>query len=146
MTPPRRPHALLAVLLAIALLVPVAAFAAHPSSGKWKGKVKTNGVKVTFKVSKSKKRVKNFAVVQLSVFCFGGEGLTTRVFLVPSAKVKKSGKFKTVYHPKDESGQVLGNLELSGRFKTSKKASGKLNYTQEGCSSGPVKWSAKKKK
>ena len=131
-------------ILVLALVAPVAAFAAHPDSGKWAGKLKTNGAKVTFKVSKSGTRMKNFAVVLLPVYCYG-TGLTTKVFLVPSVTIKESGKFTRAYETKNDSGQVDGTLEVSGRFKTSTKASGKLDYTRSGCSSGPVKWSAKKK-
>ena len=134
---------LIAVALALALLAPSAADAARPKSGKWSGKVE-NGAELTFKVSKSRKRVKEFGVFALPVYCFGS-GLTTKVFAVPPVKVKRSGKFKTVFVPKDEDGQAEGELELSGRFKTRKKASGKLKYVRSGCSSGPLEWSAKKK-
>jgi hypothetical protein len=130
--------------VALALLVPATADAARPKAGKWSGTVESGSTEVTFRVSKSRKRVKNFAVVQLQVYCFGS-GLTTKVFLVPSAKIKKHGKFKTVFSPKNDAGQDDGNFELSGRFKTRKKASGKLKYTRSGCYSGERSWSAKKK-
>ena len=145
--PVRRTRRLILLAAVLALCVPVAALAAHPGSGKWGGKLKTNGAKVTFKVSKSGKRLKGFAVVQLPVYCYGTSsgGLTTKVFLVPSAKVKQSGKFKRTYKTKNNGGQVDGTLKVSGRFKSAKKASGKLSYVGGGCSSGPVKWSAKRK-
>ena len=148
MTSIRSPRPLVIFILVLALLVPVAAFAAKPRSGKWAGKLSTNGAKVTFKVSKSGKRVKSFAVVQLPVYCYGTGtgGLTTKVFLVPSAKVRKGGKFKGVHETKNSGGEVDGELIVSGRFKTRKKASGSLDYVRSGCSSGPVKWTAKKKR
>jgi hypothetical protein len=137
----RAARILIVMALALALLVPAAANAARPKSGKWSGEV--GGAELTFKVSKNHKRVKNFGVFALQVYCFGS-GLTTKVFAVPPVKVKKNGKFKTVFIPKDEDGQDEGKLELSGRFKTRKKASGNLNYLRSGCSSGKRDWSANK--
>ena len=133
------------LVVALALSAAVAAFAAHPRSGKWAGKLSTNRAKVTFKVSKSGKRVKSFAVVSMPVYCYS-QGYTTKVFLVPSAKVKGSGKFARAYKTKNDLGQVDGTLKVSGHFKTPRKASGKVNYTRAGCTSGPVKWSARRKR
>jgi hypothetical protein len=128
--------ALLAVLSSLA-------FAADPDSGKWAGKLKTNGADVSFKVKNGGKLVKTFAVVQLPVYCYGS-GLGTKVFLVPSAKVENSGRFKRVYKTRDH-GQVDGKLTVSGRFTSATKASGTLDYVRSGCSSGPVDWTAKRK-
>jgi hypothetical protein len=140
----RRPW-LAAILPAVILLVVLSslAFAAQPGSGKWAGELKTNGADLSFKVAKSGKSLKNFAVTLLPVYCTVG-GLTHRVYLMPSAKVQNNGSFKRTYKTKDH-GQVDGKLKLSGKFKSSNKASGNLSYVRDGCSSGPVGWSAKRK-
>ena len=133
------------LVLAFALSAAVIAFAAKPAGGKWGGKVNPSGVKLSFKVSKSGKRVKTFAVATLPVYCYA-EGFTTEVFLIPSAKVRASGRFRRAYKTKDEFGRVDGTLTVSGRFKTARRASGKLDYQRGGCTSGKLNWSAKRKR
>lgn len=140
---PRRRLAVIPSAAALLAVLSSVAFASDPGSGKWEGKLKTNGADVSFKVNDSGKTLKTFVVVQLPVYCSVG-GLTTRVFLVPSAKVKSSGKFNRVYKTRDH-GEVDGKLKVSGHFKSAEKASGELNYVRSGCSSGPVGWSAKRK-
>jgi hypothetical protein len=121
--------------------VPGAALAAQPDSGKWVGGLSTNGAKVTFGVSRGGGSVENFAVVLLPIYCYG-QGFSHKVFIVPSARIKNSGKFSRVFKSRNDDGQVDGTLEVSGRFKTSKRAGGKLSYVGGGCSSGPINWTA----
>jgi hypothetical protein len=126
------------LILVLAITASVAAFAARPGSGKWAGTVDDNKAKVTFKVGK---RVKSFAVASLPVYCYG-QGYTTKVFLVPSVKVRKGGSFKRAYKTRNDLGQVDGTLKVSGRFSTAGRASGKLDYNRGGCTSGRLAWHA----
>jgi hypothetical protein len=138
----RRILALTTAILALGLLGPVMADAGRGKAGKWKGKAA--GSQMSFKLGTDGKRIKDFFVPNLTVYCYG-EGLTTKVFLISSTKVKKSGKFSKTYTTKDSGGEKDGKLTVSGRFKSKRKVSGKLTYNRSGCSSGPVKFKAKRK-
>ena len=126
------------------MLVPAVALAAQPQSGKWQGKLATNGAKVTFRVSGSGGTLRSFAVVQMPVYCYGS-GLTTKVFLIPSVRVRNNGRFSRTYKTRNSGGQVDGDFEVSGRFSTSRRAAGQVDYNRGGCSSGNVRFSAHKR-
>ncbi len=84
--------------------------------------------------------VTDFAVVLLPVFCAGGEGLSHRVFLVPSAPLS-GGAFSTVLQTTNSGGEVDGSMEVSGQLSAT-SGSGSLRYNRAGCGSGPLTWTA----
>ncbi len=114
--------------------------AAGGPAGNWTGTISSNGTALSFSVSTGATSVDNFAVPLLTVFCAGGEGLATRVFLVPTAPVS-GGAFATVLQTTNSGGEVDGSMELSGQLGTD-TASGSLRYNRAGCASGPVSWTA----
>lgn len=109
-------------------------------AGKWNGAIGSNGAALSFTVSTGATGVSDFAVVLLPVFCAGGEGLTTRVFLVPSVPVT-GGAFAGVLQTTNPGGQVDGSMEVSGQLGND-TASGSLRYNRAGCGSGPLTWTA----
>jgi len=115
----------------VALIVPALALAAP--AGKYKGKVKGDSGKVSFKVKGSK--VKNFEIDGVYANCYGGNMLMS--VYVPSAKIKNN-KFRRRYVP-DQSSDF--HVILKGSFNGS-KASGSVKG--EGVCGYEEKWTAKR--
>ncbi|MDP8911616.1 MAG: hypothetical protein M3M94_06085 [Actinomycetota bacterium] len=109
----------LAVLIALALALPAMAVAAVPSAGKYRGKVVADSGKVSFSVSRDKRKLLKFTIDGVGATCPAGFQLVT--VYVPSARISRTGRFSAKYKPLKGVDQTV---ELSGRFVTKTRATG----------------------
>jgi hypothetical protein len=124
----------MAVAVSLALVFTGAALAAKPKKGKsYSGTLAAprTAVTVSFKVSKSGKKVTALKINNLPLYCSGGGPPVPITF--KNAKISKSGRFKSKGHQTistgPNQGQVGARLKISGRFKSGGAEAGTLKTT-----------------
>jgi hypothetical protein len=130
-----------ALLLVAALAVP--ASAATPKSGGWKGRLKDpHSGRLSFKVSKSKRKLTKFKIPAVVVVC--GLDIRTVTVGVPSARVSSRGRFRRTYKLRDPDPSLEATYRLKGRFTSRRRASGQVNVRTTSCNV-TIKFSARPK-
>lgn len=136
-----------ALAAALSLLLAVSALAAHPKAGKtYRGVTSVapwNGFKapVSFKVSGDGKRLLGFVWYGFGCLGAGGPGnpytgTGYTYHRIGTIKVSASGKFSvknakwTFKAPPSQGGPLVTTSTIDGQFKTAKKATGTIRFTQ----------------
>lgn len=140
-----------ALTLSVAVL-PTAAQAAKPAPGSFKGKVQEPSYWIKFKVSKDRKWVSGVRA-KVWMNCTGNRGAINHPdFLVIPGRVPIDGKGRFSI---DDDPDTPGTWTVTGRFKSKRKAIGKLTYSRgsaslelsEFCTTfSDRKWKAKKRR
>lgn len=128
-------YCVLAIFALGALLVPASGIAARPAKG---------AVYVIKVAGKPEGRfATNKTGTKIGNFMGAGKSCNPVPLKKPvSMKIKRSGAYSFSGTRTDVIGQTF-TIKITGKFKTSKKASGTMRYTRPGCDSGTLKYTAK---